>query len=234
MRQRLERTTAPAVPRPARARARAGLTLALAPLPHYGSSAHGRHASKAMTDTDVDELIANHLKTMTSKQKERVFRKLIAKKKTPVPRVSMCRPRSHPVSSWSPKHPTKAKVVLDLLIDGKGVVKSNIEGTEWSMKLMTHELAASAVGTIPASERRSTVASTSMLATAILARLFELAASMKEGEQLDDAKFEMHDHKSAAGFARSRGSGLACNEDGLALIRRAAAALRATLESAES
>ena len=69
-----------------------------------------------------------------------------------------------------------------------------------------------------------------MLTTALLARVFEIAASIKDEEQIVDAMIEMHDHRAAAGFARSRGSGLVCNEAGLALIRRAAATLRAKLE----
>ena len=148
-----------------------------------------------------------------------------------MPRQSLCRPRAQPVTTWKPKDIVTAKVVLSMLIDeGVGVVKSNIEGSTWGAKVMSGELAAAVVGTLPADALRSTLATASMLVTALLARIFELASSIKEQEQLAEPAFEMQSHRGAAGFARSRGSGLVCNDAGLVLVRRAAMTLRSRLE----
>ena len=186
------------------------------------------------TASNVDQQLAEHLTTLTTKRKERLLRKLILlaeNKKKRVPRQSLCRPRAQPVTTWKPKDVTTAKVVLSMLIDDSaGVVKSNIEGSTWAAKIMSGELAVKVVGTIPADAVRSTLATASMLVTALLARIFELASNIKEQEQLAEPVFEMQSHRGAAGFARSRGSGLVCNDAGLVLVLRAAVTLRSRLE----
>jgi hypothetical protein len=181
-------------------------------------------------DQQLSEIVTN----MSIKQKERALKKLlvIQKKRTPAPKPksSPCRPQTEPVS-WKPKDTTTSQQVLEYVIGGVvGVVRSNILGNAWQNKLMASELARCAVGSISADQARSTVAKTSMLVTALLARVFEIASEIKEREKLEEPEFEMHHHRCAAGFARSRGSGLACNESGLALLRRAATELRSKLE----
>ena len=189
------------------------------------------------TASTVDQQLAEHLTTLTTKRKERLLKKLLLlaeKRKKRVPRQSLCRPRANPVTTWKPKDVVTAKAVLSLLIDDSvGVVKSNIEGSAWAAKIMSGELAVAVVGTIPADEVRSTLATASMLVTALLARIFELASNIKEQEQEQLAAFEMQSHRGAAGFARSRGSGLVCNDAGLVLVRRAAVTLRSRLEQPE-
>jgi hypothetical protein len=177
----------------------------------------------------VDQQLAAQLMTLTSAQKHRLLKKLIAKK----PRKStqsLCRPSSQPLD-WKPKNVTTAKLVLSLIIDGDGVVLSNIEASNYEMKIMVNNLATKVAGTIAAGAVRSTNARTSMMCTKLLARCHELASKIKDDEQLTDVVFDMHDHRAAAGFTRSRGSGVACNKAGWALIRRAATGLRVKLES---
>ena len=181
-------------------------------------------------DDSVDVNLAEHLKTMTPKQRERLLRKLLLAKKKKKPRHSVCRPRAEPVGSWKPKDTATAKAVLALLADGVGVVPSNIEGTAWDFKIMSNELASAVTGMIPAQAVRSTVATTSMLVTSLLARIVELASRIQADEQAVEAKFELQDHRTAAGFARSRGSGLAANHAGLALVKRATTDLRSRLD----
>ena len=183
-----------------------------------------------MTEELVDQQILSHVKKLTAKQKQRLLAKIIAKK--PVKRTSACRPRAEPMEKWTPKDPKKAEAVLKQLLDGVGVIYANVAGGLFDVKIMTSDLAAAAIG--QSQTDRSALAASSLLVSALLARILERAAKQKEDEGMEAAVFEMQGHRSTAGFHRSRGSGLATNRAGLDLIKGAAAALRTRLLQVEA
>ena len=104
------------------------------------------------------------------------------------------------------------------------------------MKVMTCDLAAARVvsGEIQGRNERSTLATSSLLVSAVLARVLERAATQKEKDGVTGAVFEMQGHRQTAGFHRSRGSGLATNKAGLELVKEAAAALHARVKSVDA
>ena len=180
-----------------------------------------------MQASDVDEAISTYLKQLTTSQKQILARKL-AKQQLKRSKPSVCRPREKPLTAWVPKDVEKAKTVLSLLLDGNvGLVSNHIQGNEYDFKLMSSELAAAATGTIHADAAKSALAASSMLVSALLSRIMEGACQIKDEEQVKEAKMQMQGHRSTANLgARSRGSGLACNHAGFALVKRAAAELR--------
>ena len=171
------------------------------------------------------------LRKLSPKQKRQLKQIIMKQPPKPKPKPSKCRPRDSPLDTWKPKDPAKAKTILALFLDDAvGIVTANVAEMTLSNKVMTNELAAAASGQMDSAKVKSALATNSVLCASLLARTFELAKKIQaEEDGHEEALFEMHTHRQTAGFHKSRGSGIAANTSGLALLKRAATELRVRL-----
>ena len=157
------------------------------------------------------------------------------------PRVSTCTPHVG-CSRWVPKHVEMAQHALKLIEEANvGLRSAPCASETFQFKLVTSEIAAQ-VGAqekqLPTSKCRAHRAEASVLVASLVARVVEVAASLKESDttQHEDALIVKQGFREHPGWSAttSRGSGVAFNTPGRQLFMKAVETVKARVNALSS
>lgn len=153
-------------------------------------------------------------------------------------RRSHKRPGSTPMKNWVPIDLAKSLEILDKIAEGRsGVRRAKVETLDpgaWPIKILSKELKDDVASHASTQEdMKKQMALMCVMTSSLLSRVFEEAAVIMEGEGANVETLMVHQiSKQGAGFANSKGTGVALTEEGHTIFRRAALVLRARLATA--